>query len=73
VSNGAAATLACAEFAIGFEAQSDCDAEIDKFDLTLAEIPKSAAFRAAQAFRSYRRGGGVRTGGKGNTSSLLRQ
>ena len=50
-----------AEFAIGFEAQSDCDAEIEKFDLELAEIPKSAAFRAAQAFRSYRRGGGVRT------------
>jgi predicted nucleic acid-binding protein len=49
------------EFAIGFEAQSDCDAEIEKFDLTLAEIPKSAAFRAAQAFRSYRRAGGVRT------------
>jgi predicted nucleic acid-binding protein len=50
-----------AEFAIGFEKQSDCDAEIEKFDLTLAEIPKSAAFRAAQAFRSYRRGGGART------------
>jgi predicted nucleic acid-binding protein len=50
-----------AEFAIGFEAQSDCDAEIERFDLELAEIPKSAAFRAAQAFRSYRRGGGVRT------------
>jgi predicted nucleic acid-binding protein len=50
-----------AEFAIGFEAQSDCDAEIEKFDLTLAEIPKSAAFRAAQAFRLYRRAGGVRT------------
>ncbi|HEV7479510.1 MAG TPA: type II toxin-antitoxin system VapC family toxin [Roseiarcus sp.] len=49
-----------AEFAIGFEAQSDCDAEIEKFDLTLADLPKSAAFRAAQAFRLYRRGGGVR-------------
>jgi predicted nucleic acid-binding protein len=48
-----------AEFAIGFEAQSDCDAEIEQFDLTLAEISKSAAFRAAQAFRSYRRAGGV--------------
>jgi hypothetical protein len=51
-----------AEFAIGFEAQPDCDAEIEKFDLTLADMPKSAAFRAAQAFRLYRRGGGVRTG-----------
>jgi predicted nucleic acid-binding protein len=50
-----------AEFAIGFAAQPDCDAEIEKFDLTLAEIPKSAAFRAAQAFRSYRRAGEART------------
>jgi len=50
-----------AEFAIGFEAQSDCDAEMEKFDLTLAEIPKSAAFRAAQAFRLYRRAAGART------------
>ena len=49
-----------AEFAIGFEAQSDCDAEIEKFDLTLMEMPKSAVFRAAQAFRAYRRGGGIR-------------
>jgi predicted nucleic acid-binding protein len=36
-----------AEFAIGFEAQSDCDAEIEKFELTLADMPKSAAFRAS--------------------------
>jgi predicted nucleic acid-binding protein len=51
-----------AEFATAFEAQSDCDAEIEKFDLTLMEMPKSVAFRAAQAFRAYRRSGGVRTG-----------
>jgi len=51
-----------AEFAVAFETQSDSDAEIEKFDLTLAEMPKSAAFRAAQAFRLYRRRGGVRTG-----------
>jgi predicted nucleic acid-binding protein len=50
-----------AEFAIGFEAQLDCDAEIEKFDLTVAETPVSAAFRAAQAFRLYRRSGGVRS------------
>src|SRR3984957_3099805 len=50
-----------AEFAIGFEAQSDCDAEIEKFDLAVAQMPVSAAFRAAQAFRLYRRSGGVRT------------
>ncbi|MFZ0600286.1 MAG: DNA-binding protein [Roseiarcus sp.] len=40
---------------------ANCDAEIEELDLTLAEIPSSAAFRAAQAFREYRRGGGVRT------------
>lgn len=50
-----------AEFATAFEAQSDCDEEIEKFDLTLVEIPKSGAYRAAQAFRAYRRGGGART------------
>ena len=50
-----------AEFAIGFEAQSHCDTEIEAFGLTLADMPKSAAFRAAQAFRSYRRAGGART------------
>jgi predicted nucleic acid-binding protein len=54
-------TIVYAELAIGFESQSDCDAEIEKFDLALAEIPLSAAFRAAQAFKSYRRSGGVRT------------
>jgi len=50
-----------AEFAIGFESQSDCEAEIGDLDLTLAEMPSSAAFRAAQAFRSYQRGGGARS------------
>ena len=50
-----------AEFATAFEAQSDCDAEIERFDLTLVEMPKSVAFRAAQAFRAYRRVGGTRT------------
>lgn len=50
-----------AEFAIGFESQSDCEAEIGDLDLTLAEMPSSAAFRAAQAFRSYRRSGGARS------------
>ena len=54
-------TIVYAEFAIGFEAHADCDAEIEKFDLTLAEIPISVAFRAARVFRSYRRAGGSRT------------
>ena len=46
-----------AEFAMPFEAQSDCDAEIEKFDLRLEEIPLSVAFRTSQAFR---RSGGAR-------------
>lgn len=49
-----------AEFAIAFETQTDCDTEIEAFGLTLADMPRSAAFRAAQAFRSYRRAGGPR-------------
>ena len=40
-----------AEFAIGFEAQSDCDAEIEEFDLRSRKSPREAAFRAAQAFQ----------------------
>jgi hypothetical protein len=39
-----------AAFAIGFEAQSDCDAEIEKFDLTLADLPKSAALSRGASF-----------------------
>ena len=49
-----------AEFALPFEAQADCAAEIEKFDLRIAEIPAAVAFRAAQAFRLYRRSGGAR-------------
>jgi predicted nucleic acid-binding protein len=33
-----------AEFAISFETQAECDAEIDKFDLTFVEIPKWRPF-----------------------------
>jgi predicted nucleic acid-binding protein len=50
-----------AEFAISFASAKDCDAELASFDLTIAEIPREAAFRAAQAFRDFRRAGGVRT------------
>jgi predicted nucleic acid-binding protein len=50
-----------AEFAVSFETEAECDAEIDKFELSFVEIPKSAAFRAAQAFRAYRRAGGARS------------
>jgi hypothetical protein len=50
-----------AEFAVTFARASECDAELAPFDLTLADIPREAAFRAAQAFREYRRAGGGRT------------
>lgn len=49
-----------AEFAVSFGRASDCDAELAPFDLTMAEIPREAAFRAAQAFREYRQAGGAR-------------
>ena len=32
-----------------------------RFDLPVAEMPVSTAFRAVQAFKSHRRSGGVRT------------
>lgn len=50
-----------AEFAISFASSMECDAELQPFDLTIAEIPREAAFRAAQAFHDYRRAGGART------------
>ena len=50
-----------AEFAISFASAKACDVELAPFDLTIAEIPSEAAFRAAQAFRDYRRAGGART------------
>jgi predicted nucleic acid-binding protein len=48
------------EFAVGFDREADCNAEIEAFDLTFADIPSRAAFRAAQAFRRYRHAGGLR-------------
>jgi predicted nucleic acid-binding protein len=48
------------EFAIGFDHEADCDAEIEAFDLTFADNPTRAAFRATQAFRRYRNAGGMR-------------
>jgi predicted nucleic acid-binding protein len=45
------------EFAVGFDYEAECVAEIETFDLTFAQIPTRAAFRAAQA---YRRAGGLR-------------
>jgi predicted nucleic acid-binding protein len=50
-----------AEFAVSFSSARECDDELVPFDLTMAEIPREAAFRASQAFRDYRRGGGART------------
>jgi predicted nucleic acid-binding protein len=50
-----------AEFAVGFARESEANAALAAFDLTVAEIPREAAFRAAQAFREYRVAGGGRT------------
>ena len=50
-----------AEFSLGFANEAACDAEIDRFGLTFLDLPKSAAWRAAIAFRDYRRNGGKRT------------
>ncbi|HLW90445.1 MAG TPA: type II toxin-antitoxin system VapC family toxin [Roseiarcus sp.] len=50
-----------AEFAINFTAAAECDAELEPFKLTIADIPKAAAFSAAQAFKEYRLAGGART------------
>jgi len=50
-----------AEFAINFATLEECDAELEPFNFTVADIPKAAAFRAAQAFKGYRLAGGVRT------------
>lgn len=49
-----------AEFAVNFASSKACDAELAPFDLTIADIPREAAFRAARAFREYRQAGGAR-------------
>ncbi len=49
------------EFSLGFASKAACDAEIERFDLRYLDLPKSAAFRAAVAFRDYRRRGGAKT------------
>lgn len=49
-----------AEFAVSFASSKACDAELAPFDLTIADIPREAAFRAARAFREYRQAGGAR-------------
>jgi len=50
-----------AGFAINFATAAECDAELESFQLTIADIPKAAAFGAAQAFKEYRLAGGART------------
>ena len=50
-----------AEFAINFANAAECDAELEPFNLTIADIPKAAAFGAAQVFKGYRLAGGAHT------------
>ncbi len=49
------------EFSLGFASEAACDAEVERFGLRYLDLPKSAAFRAAVAFREYRRRGGAKT------------
>jgi predicted nucleic acid-binding protein len=48
------------EFSLGFASEAACDAEIERMGLRYLDLPTSAAFRAAVAFREYRRQGGAR-------------
>ena len=50
-----------AEFSLGFTSEVACDAEIARFGVTFLDMPKTAAFRAAKAFRAYRAKGGARS------------
>ena len=50
-----------AEIAAGLDSQETLDAFIADTDLTMDHIPRSALFLAGQAFRRYRRAGGLRT------------
>lgn len=50
-----------AEFSLGFRNEIACDAELARFGVTFLDIPKTAAFRAAKAFRTYRAHGGARS------------
>lgn len=49
------------EFSIGFANIAACDAALADLGVTMAPLPKEAAFRAGQAFVAYRRRGGERT------------
>ena len=49
------------EFSLGFASEAACDAEIERIGLRYLDLPKSAAFSAAIAFREYRKKGGART------------
>lgn len=51
-----------AELALNFDSIEALDREVDALELTLREPPRAALFLAGQAYREYRRAGGIRTG-----------
>jgi predicted nucleic acid-binding protein len=50
-----------AEFASRFEQIEDLDAVLVSADIVVTEMPRPALFLAGQAFKTYRRRGGLRT------------
>lgn len=49
-----------AEISLNFASEAPLDALLKKSNITLLEIPKSAAFLAGKAFAEYRRNGGTK-------------
>lgn len=50
-----------AEFSSRFTRIEDLDSMLASVEIALTEMPRSALFLAAQAFKTYRRRGGLRT------------
>lgn len=51
-----------AELSLNYESIETLDERVGDLKLTLLEIPRAALFVAGQAFRRYRRTGGVKSG-----------
>jgi predicted nucleic acid-binding protein len=51
-----------AEFSSRFARIEDVEATLTAADISIADMPRRALFLAGQAFKRYRRRGGVRTG-----------
>lgn len=51
-----------AEVSAGLNHMDETETAVKELGLTMAALPRSAAFRAGQAFARYKREGGLRTG-----------